>query len=105
MLLGTSAEQVERLAEAVRNGSFQEHSGRVTLDLDVAHLTRVGQDNRTALIAQNMVEKGHGPEQATTEIDTLLALLSSVASVRAELSRDADMIRARVDLTPSPRGP
>jgi hypothetical protein len=43
-------------------------------------------DNREHLVAQNMIEKGHTPEQALTEIDALLDLVSLVKSMKTSMS-------------------
>ena len=48
--------------------------------LDVLH------DNRGQLVAQNMLEKGHGKEQAEKEIDLLLELLQFIGDTKLRLS-------------------
>jgi hypothetical protein len=57
-------------------------------------------DNRTQLIAQNMLEKGHDEEAAESEVDALLALLDvfRAADLRIDVAEDELQLNLTVGL-------
>ena len=59
-------------------------------------LEQLLQDNREQLIAQNMLEKGHGRSAAEGEIDGLLTLLSFVEDARLQLRSSDDQLTLTV---------
>jgi hypothetical protein len=56
--------------------------------LDTGALRTILDDNREQLIAQNMLEKGHGREEAEKEIGGLLELLTWVRDSNIQLTRN-----------------
>ncbi len=106
LLLGTSTEQVERLARSIANLRFREERGSLALHLDVSGLVQLGRDNRTALVAQNIIEEGHSPEEAEREIDTLLSLLASLDVLDLRLfPGDGDRLAATLEVLPAGDAP
>lgn len=69
---------------------------RMTIDSDV--LRRVLQDNREALIAQNMLEKGHAREAAEKEIGALFTLMKLMGDVAVELSTGDNRLSLEVSV-------
>lgn len=64
------------------------------LEVDAAVVHRLLDDNRAQLVAQNMLEKGHGKDQAEAEIGTVLAVVSWFDKASLRLTTPND----RVDL-------
>ncbi len=56
--------------------------------LDVRLLTRLLEDNRSQLIAQNMLEKGHSQAAAEVEVGTALEIASWFREAQMELTSD-----------------
>lgn len=76
----------------VDSGSKQPNS-KVVLNAKALH--GVLDDNKGQLIAQNMLEKGHGPDQAKAEIGALLEIIN----LFQDLSVDLDIVDGRLKLT------
>ncbi|QDV47719.1 hypothetical protein Enr13x_76300 [Stieleria neptunia] len=55
-------------------------------------------DNKQQLVAQNMLEKGHGPDQANAEIDVLFGLLALFKEVTVELDVDEGQLKLTTDV-------
>ncbi len=107
LLLGTSVEQVRRLMSALATqgsaaASESEVFGELGLSVDARILERALRDNRKALIAQNVIEKGNDPMQAAAEIDGLVAIVQRLRSVDVQLFHDAEGLRARLGLALDP---
>lgn len=68
---------------------------------NAAVLRQVLSDNRAQLIAQNMLEKGHGEEAAELEIGTFLSLIDMfrTAELRLAVAEDELQLNLRVGLT------
>lgn len=56
------------------------------------------EDNRTQLVAQNMLEKGHDQAAAETEIDLLLRLLKTFRETSLDLTTKDNVLRLSWDL-------
>jgi len=97
-LIGTSAEQVQRLVSALRAGEMSDVHGNVSARIDAERVLVALEDNRGALVAQQMLEHGLGPEEAAAEVDGLLGLLAGVRSVAGVLTRQDDCLHADIDL-------
>ncbi len=55
-------------------------------------------DNKQQLVAQNMLEKGHGPDQANAEIDVLFDILALFKDVTVELDVDDGQLKLTTDV-------
>jgi hypothetical protein len=97
-LVGTSAEQVRRLVSALHAGEMTEARGVLSAHIDAERVLDALEDNRGALIAQEMLDDGLGPEEAAAEVDGLLGLVAGVHSVAGSLTRQDDCLHADFDL-------
>lgn len=59
---------------------------------EFAPLAQILADNRTHLVTQNMLEKGHAEEQAEREIDTLLSLIGLLKDAQLVLNTTSDSL-------------
>lgn len=66
--------------------------------MNVSELKGILDANREHLIAQNMLEKGHGRSQAEQEVDTLVALLGLVRSADLTLAAGKERLSFKVRL-------
>jgi hypothetical protein len=91
------ARQLLRPKSAVETAvsSAAKSNTRAVLHADA--LQRILNDNRGQLVAQNMLEKGHGPEDAENEIRMLLGLLDLFEKAEMSLIAEDD----RIELTAS----
>ena len=104
LLLGTSAEQGRRLVTAINQGQGAPIKGHLSLDLDADRATQAFRDNRDALIAQSILEKGTDVQTATEEVDGFLSLLDMItkASVTLELEEDVMRLTTHLDVKRAP---
>jgi len=99
VILSSSAELARKLVEAklesgVALGEGGSHGVTNTQALLKANLAKqILADNREILIAQNMLEKGHGREKADQEIATLLKLVDLIDQVSATFNVSPDELR------------
>ena len=68
-----------------------------SLTVDFAAVKRVFESNRTQLVSQNMLEKGHTKAEAEKEIETLLSFLSLLRTGAGSLRFD-DFVRLNLEL-------
>jgi hypothetical protein len=69
--------------------------------IDISLLSKVLERNRTQLVSQNMMEKGHSKEEAEKEIEVLMSLLKLMSN--ASLSLDfGDSASLQLDLQVNP---
>ncbi len=66
--------------------------------LDLAVLRDVLTDNRQHLVAQNMLQQGHGEEEAGKQIDALLTLLDAGRNASLSLANDQKQVRIELSL-------
>ena len=69
---------------ATKAGSDAHLNSMIRVDGDLVNRTLTA--NRQQLISQNMIEKGHTPEEAASEIDLLLQAIKLVKSLNAAFS-------------------
>jgi hypothetical protein len=67
------------------------------LTVDFAAIKRVLESNRTQLVSQNILEKGHSKAEAEKEIETLLSILSLLRTGTGSLRFD-DHVRLNLEL-------
>jgi len=66
--------------------------------LDLAVLRDVLTDNKKHLVAQNMLQQGHGEEEASKQIDALLTLLDAGQSASLSLNNDQKSVRIELSI-------
>jgi hypothetical protein len=64
----------------------------VALEIDVAQAAAALDDNRNALVSQNMLSEGHSREDAEREVSLLLDLLRQVQKASLRLSTEPQAI-------------
>ncbi len=95
-----------RLAEQLISASADQPMARPVLSegrtlnttglLDARLLARLLEDNRSQLIAQNMLEKGHSQAAAEVEVGTALEIASWFSEARMELTTDDSSLQFQV---------
>ncbi|HEX5033575.1 MAG TPA: hypothetical protein VFW62_03775 [bacterium] len=91
-ILASSRTLALELAEIVQKDSAPLPGVNTTLKLDGQVARQMLVDNRSSLVAQNMLQKGHGQDAAEKEIDTLLKALLSVEGASVQmLTRDKNL--------------
>jgi hypothetical protein len=86
------------LAAAVERDAAATASINTDLAVDARLVQTVLADNRTSLVAQNMLEKGHDREAAEKEIDGLLQALKYLQSASVRLSADDKRLELTVEV-------
>jgi hypothetical protein len=88
-ILATSKTLATELAELVQKESAPLKDVNTALKVDGQVVRRMLVDNRGSLVAQNMLQKGHGQDAAEKEIDALLkAMLGLESSSLQLISKD-----------------
>jgi hypothetical protein len=67
------------------------------MHMDAAVLRQVLDDNRSHLVSQNMLEKGHGRDEAEREIDLLLKALAVLRETSTVLSTDNGRVELKFE--------
>lgn len=86
------------LVDAVKQPAADSAAGdaaapvNTALEIDAAVVRQLLEDNRGQLVAQNMLTKGHGKEQAEAEIGTILDLLSWFDKASLRLTTPSDKL-------------
>lgn len=88
-IIATSKTLAIELADLIQKDSAPLAGVNTTLKVDGQVVRQMLVDNRSSLVAQNMLQKGHGQEPAEKEIDALLkAMLGLESSSLQLLSKD-----------------
>ncbi len=75
----------KELAEVVGEANLQNSAANTRVDLDVSAVSDILADNRTQLVAQNMLSEGHSKEEAEQSIGDLLELLATAENASLDL--------------------
>ena len=90
------------LAEAIISSNEAEESDTKSLntqiELDAKTLRNILRDNKAQLIAQNMLEKGHGQQEAESEIEVLFELIQLFQRSSAHLTITTDRLELQTDV-------
>lgn len=86
-------EELYDLVAAAKQDPPKKSAANTASQVDVQLLREVLRDNRGQLIAQNMLEKGHGKLAAEREVDLLLAVVGLVKGASVELTKGNDVLR------------
>ena len=88
-IIATSKTLAKELADIIQKDSSPVSGVNTTLKVDGQVVRQMLVDNRSSLVAQNMLQKGHGQELAEKEFDALLkAMLGLESSSLQLLSKD-----------------
>jgi hypothetical protein len=102
VIISSTVDLARRLAECELNvGPESKQSlgqANTVLEVDVQAVRDALELNRHALIAQNMLEKGHSRLEASKEIETLMSILELIDRARVDLTfSDLSSLQLRVD--------
>jgi hypothetical protein len=102
LVLGSSAELTRKLAGELEDLPAGKPAGagkaRDRLVIDARALRAILEENFEALIADNMIKKGHTRAQAKGEIDALLQLTGLLRELRLESRFDGEALRVGIDV-------
>jgi hypothetical protein len=68
------------------------------IDISGTQLASILTANRKTLVRQNIVDKGHTPEEAQTEIDTLIMLAKTISQAALSAGGDKDESKISLDI-------
>lgn len=97
-VLSTSKTLAMELAELVQKDSAPLKDVNTTLKADGQVVRQMLVDNRSSLVAQNMLQKGHGQEAAEEEIDGLLKAMLGLESSSVQLLSKEKTLQLTVEL-------
>ncbi len=98
LLIGSSAEQVRRLISSIHGGAPVERDGTFGFDIDMPTAIELARENRAGFVAQRMLEDGADPDEAGSDIDKLLQLLSVLTKLRADVRQIEDGLQLELTL-------
>jgi hypothetical protein len=98
LVLSSTTELAETLIHARDGGQRPKAGVNTQAVLQAGTLNEVLRDNRSQLVAQNMIEKGHSPEQAEAEIDVLLQLIDLARDASMQLRSGEDRLAVEVEV-------
>lgn len=87
------ARELATQLQSRKSGIAQMKNTNTFFELDGKALRAILGQNRKQLIAQNMLEKGHGPDQAAGEIDFLLNALKILKSIDLKVTTEQGQMR------------
>jgi Protein of unknown function (DUF3352) len=97
-ILSSSKTLAFELAELVQKESVPLKDVNTTLKLDGQVVRQMLVDNRGSLVAQNMLQKGHGQDAAEKEIDTLLKAMLGLESSSLQLTSKDKTLQVTLEL-------
>jgi hypothetical protein len=86
------------LADLVQKAEPAGDGANTALVLDGQTIRAVLADNRSSLVAQNMIQKGHDQAASEKEIDALLTLLKNISGAALTLAADENQLRLSVEV-------
>jgi hypothetical protein len=92
IFLASSVELARKWVNSADDAAIENSTSNTAIEVDMAALQKVLQDNRLQLISQNMLEKGHSTKEAEQEVDTLLRILQLTDRVSATLAFDEQAV-------------
>lgn len=102
MFVSTRALALELAKEANERdalGEVQTQKENTLIEMDGRLALQLLKDNAKQLIAQNILEKGHTPEQAKSEIEMLLKIVDTIKLVDLKIVMDKDRMHVESGLT------
>lgn len=101
MLCSTKQIAEELLDLAARAGS-EKAPQNTLIEVSAQPIAGLLRDNREQLVAQNMLEKGHGREAAEKEVDVFVALVNAVNRARISLTPTDNVISLEIEILAAP---
>lgn len=98
-VIGSTRSLALELAKMLeQSGSESEPGVNFEMRINGSTALQALRDNRGQLVAQNMLEKGHGAEEAETEINLLLKIVSAFREMSAKLTTADNVLRFRWEM-------
>ncbi|MBC8352880.1 MAG: hypothetical protein H8E66_12870 [Planctomycetes bacterium] len=88
----------KEIAIAVADANKLSTDVNSAIDLDVSAVSDILADNRTQLVAQNMLSEGHSKEEAEQSIGDLLELLATAKNASIQLEARDGTLRASLEI-------
>lgn len=100
-IFGTTLGIVKSVLDAMKKSRQQAFSGQTLLWVDLHEAAAALDDNRPALVSQNMLKEGNSREEAEGEIGLLLTLLETIRNAGVQLKAENNSIS--LELTAGPK--
>ncbi|QEF96237.1 hypothetical protein Mal15_02640 [Stieleria maiorica] len=98
MILASSTNLARAIADSAASTDAAATQPNTIAVLNVDPMADALRDNQAQLVAQNMLEKGHGPDQADAEIGVLFDLLALFENATVKLDVENDQLRLMTEI-------
>lgn len=98
LMLCSTRQIAAELADLAAGAGAARAGENTLLEISAAPIADLLRDNREQLIAQNMLEKGHGREQAEKEVDVFVALMDAVREAKISLTPTDKSVSLDIDV-------
>jgi len=92
MVISSKSSLARELLQATPQQTDETKGTNTFLSIDANELNRVLQKNRSQLVAQNMLDKGHSPAKAEAEIGLLFDVVSLFENASVMLEADDESL-------------
>lgn len=97
-IVSSTTALARELAGVVGKGNQPSSELNSIVALDVSGVSEILGDNRSTLVAQNMLSEGHSKEEADRSIDDLFALLAAIQDTSIELGNSGGILRTSIEI-------
>ena len=104
--LSTVADSIRPLAsvrsviDALKEPAQEAFGGQTLLSVDLGQVATSLDDNRAAIVSQNMLEQGNTREEAESEVGVLLSVLRAMGRAGLRMSTGPDALSLEISAGP-----
>lgn len=99
-IFGTTLGVVKGVIDVMKDPSQQPFGGQTFLSVDLRETAAALDDNRPALVSQNMLQEGNSREEAEVEVGVLLSILETIRAAGLQLTADKDAVSLELSAGP-----
>jgi hypothetical protein len=91
---------VKSIIDVLKTPAQEALSGQTLLSVDLDQVAAALDDNRAAIVSQNMLEEGNTREEAESEVGVLLSVLRAIRNAGLRMSADKDSLSLEISAGP-----
>jgi hypothetical protein len=97
-VFGSTLGVVKSVIDVLKEPTQQAFKGQTLLSIDLQQVAAVLDDNRAAIVSQNMLKEGNTREEAEQEVGVLLSVLKAIRSAALEANAEQDALSLEISV-------
>ena len=102
LMVSSTKQLAEELVDLAAKAGSEKVAQNTLLEVSARPIARLLRNNREQLVAQNMLEKGHGRGAAEKEVDVFVALVDAIGNARVSLTPTDKTISLAIEIEAEP---